>query len=65
MNVTGSAHYVVLPANASLPAVVDSQALFTQPAASLFAGFAVAASGDMLNVTAFTNYTQLVSVCLD
>ena len=63
LNTTGEAHYVVLPANNSLPTVVDSQSLFVQAAASLFAGFNVAASGDMRIPNANTNYSQVVLVC--
>lgn len=64
LNVTGAAHYVVMPANASLPTVVDSQALTTQAAAVLFPGNSIAASGDMNIPSPFTNYSQLVLVCL-
>ena len=59
---TGAAHYVVLPANTSLPTVVDSQALTTQSASAIFGGAAIAASGDMAIPTAFTNFSQLVWV---
>lgn len=62
LNITGAAHYVVLPANSSLPTVVDSQALTTQSAATLFSGYTVAASGDMSIGSAFTNYSQAVLV---
>ncbi|DBA74581.1 TPA: hypothetical protein ACH3X2_009453 [Trebouxia sp. C0005] len=60
LNITGAAHFVVLPANSSLPTVVDSQALTTQSAATLFSGYTVAASGDMSIGTAYTNYSQAV-----
>ncbi|KAL0035306.1 hypothetical protein WJX77_000193 [Trebouxia sp. C0004] len=60
LNVTGAAHFVVLPANSSLPAVVDSQALTTQSAATLFSGYTVAASGDFPIRSAYTNYSQAV-----
>ncbi|DBB14474.1 TPA: hypothetical protein ACH3X3_004761 [Trebouxia sp. C0006] len=60
LNITGAAHYVVLPANSSLPTVVNSQALTTQSAATLFSGYTVAASGDMSIGSAFTNYSQAV-----
>ena len=62
LNITGAAHYVVLPANSSLPTIVDSQALTTQSAATLFPGYTVAASGDMPIGTAFTDYSQAVLV---
>jgi len=62
LNITGAAHYVVLPTNSSLPTVVDSQALTTQSAATLFSGYNVAASGDMSIGSAFTNYSQAVLV---
>lgn len=62
LNITGAAHFVVLPANSSLPTVVDSQALTTQSAATLFSGYTVAASGDMSIGTAYTNYSQAVLV---
>ena len=62
LNITGAAHYVVLPANSSLPTVVNSQALTTQSAATLFSGYTVAASGDMSIGSAFTNYSQAVLV---
>ena len=63
LNVTGAAHYVVLPANTSLPTVVDSQTLTTEAAATLFSGYNVAASGDMTISSANTNYSQVVLVC--
>ena len=62
LNVTGAFHYVVLPANDSLPTVVDSQTLTTQPAGALFSGYNVAASGDMHITKAFTDHTQRVLV---
>ena len=62
LNVTGAAHFVVLPANSSLPTVVDSQALTTQSAATLFSGYTVAASGDMAITSAYTNYSQAILV---
>lgn len=62
LNVTGYAHYFVVPANASLPTIVDSQALTTQAANNLFSGYAVAATGTMNILTAFTNYSQIVQV---
>lgn len=64
LNVTGAAHYVVMPANTSLPTVVDSQALTTQAASVLFQGNIIAASGDMNIPSPFTNYSQLVLVRL-
>ena len=63
LNTTGAAHYVVLPANSSLPTVVDSQTLTLQAAALLFAGYNVAANGDMPIPHAYTNYSQVVLVC--
>ena len=63
LNVTGAAHYVVLPANSSLPAVVDPQALTTQDVASLFAGNNVTASGDLNILAAFNDTPQVVLVC--
>ena len=62
LNVTGAFHYVVVPANASLPTVVDSQALTTQASGDLFSGYNVAASGDMHITSAFKNHTQAVLV---
>ena len=62
LNVTGAAHYVVMPANASLPTTVDSQTLTTQAADTVFPGNTIAASGDMPISTRFTNYSQLVQV---
>ena len=62
LNVTGAAHYVVMPANASLPTVVDSQMLTTQAAGTVFPGNAIAASGDMSISSPFTNYSQVVLV---
>lgn len=62
MNVTGAAHYVVLPANTSLPTVVDSATLTTEAAATLFSGYNVSASGDMTISSANTNYSQVVLV---
>lgn len=62
LNVTGAAHYVVMPANASLPTVVDSQTLTTQAAGTVFAGNTIAASGDMPIPDPNTNYPQVVLV---
>ena len=63
LNVTGAAYFVVLPANASLPAVVDSQVLTTQNASAVLGGAAIAASGNVIIPRAFTNQSQVVLVC--
>lgn len=63
LNVTGFVYYVVLPADASLPTIVDSQALTTQNASAVLNGAAITASGTVIVSTAFTNYSQLVLVC--
>lgn len=63
LNVTGAAYFVVLPANASLPAVVDSQVLTTQNASAVLGGAAIAASGNVTIPRAFTNQSQVVLVC--
>lgn len=63
LNVTGAAHYVVMPANASLPSVVSSQTLTTSAAGVVFPGNTIAASGDMSISSPFTNYSQVVLVC--
>lgn len=62
LNVTGAAHYVVMPANASLPTVLESQTLTTQAAGVVFPGNTIAASGDMSIPKPFTNYSQVVLV---
>ena len=62
LNITGAAHYVVMPANASLPTVVDSQTLTTQAAGVVFPGNTIAASGDMSITSPSTNYSQVVLV---
>lgn len=62
LNVTGAAHYVVMPTNTSLPTVVDSQALTTQATSVLFQGNIIAASGEMNIPAPFTNYSQVVLV---
>ena len=63
LNVTGAAHYVVMPANASLPTFINSQTLTEQAANTVFPGNIIAASGDMSISSPFTNYSQLVLVC--
>ena len=62
LNVTGAAHFVVMPANASLPTVVNSQTLTTQAAGTVFPGNTIAASGDMPIPEPFTDYPKLVLV---